>query len=53
MTSTQLQVQALNEWKRSSDIKRQYHTFEYYWFERYARVYRLEPRPRAVAGLVH
>ncbi|MCO6411572.1 MAG: hypothetical protein J5I92_02395 [Thiogranum sp.] len=53
MTSTQLQVQALQEWKRSRDIQGRYHTFEYYWWERYARVYQLASRPAAVAGSAH
>ena len=39
MTARQLHRRAYQEWNSSSDIKRRYHTFEYYWWERYARVY--------------
>jgi len=41
MTTRELHRHAYNEWNRSSDIKSRYHTFEYYWWERYERVYRL------------
>jgi len=40
MTIRQLQIQAREEWSRSPDIKGRYHTFEYYWAERYERIYR-------------
>jgi hypothetical protein len=53
MTSTQLQAQALQEWKRSPGIKREYHTFEYYWWQRYARVYQLACRPADAVRLRH
>jgi hypothetical protein len=41
MTIRQLQIQAREEWSRSPDIKGRYHTFEYYWAERYERIYRV------------
>jgi len=41
MTNRQLQIKAREEWSRSPDIKCRYHTFEYYWVERYERIYRL------------
>jgi hypothetical protein len=44
MTTMQLQNQAYSEWSRSPAIKCNYHTFEYYWMERYARVYQLPVR---------
>ena len=44
MTTMQLQTQAYREWSRSSDLKCRYCTFDYYWRERYARVYRLPAR---------
>jgi hypothetical protein len=44
MTTRQLHNHAYQEWQSSSDIKGRYHTFEYYWWERYARVYELASR---------
>jgi hypothetical protein len=44
MSTRQLQIRAYNEWQGSSDIKCRYHTFDYYWFERYVRVYGLPAR---------
>ena len=48
MSATQLQVQAYREWSRSDKLQYCYHTFDYYWSERYARVYRLPARIAAV-----
>ena len=53
MTSRQLQQQAYSEWSGSGDIRRRYHTFEYYWWERYARVYRLLPATRPTGTVSH
>jgi hypothetical protein len=53
MTTRQLHIRAYSEWKRSPDIKREYHTFEYYWWEKYARVYGLSARAGSVATTVH
>jgi hypothetical protein len=44
MTARQLHRHAYQEWDGSAAIKRRYHTFEYYWWERYARVYQLASR---------
>lgn len=44
MSTRQLQIHAYREWSRSPDLKCQYHTFDHYWWERYARVYRLPAR---------
>ncbi len=41
MSIEQLQLKAYNEWNSSSQIKQHYHTFEFYWWERYARIYHL------------
>jgi len=53
MTTTQLHMQAYREWKRSPDIKREFHTFEYYWWEKYARVYGLSSRAGSVGPSIH
>ena len=53
MTARQLQTRAFQEWQESPDIKCRYHTFDYYWFERYARVYGLPARIGAVARQMH
>jgi hypothetical protein len=53
MTTRQLQNQAYKEWNCSQDIKRSYHTFEYYWVERYARVYQLPARIRSAGRFNH
>jgi hypothetical protein len=53
MTTRQLQFQARKEWSGSPDIKCRYHTFEYYWAERYERIYRLSIRFRPWWKLTH
>ena len=53
MTTRQLQTQAYTEWKGSANIKRQFHTFEYYWWEKYARVYGLSSRVAPVSSTLH
>ena len=53
MSATELQVQAYREWRRSNELQHLYHTFDYYWSERYARVYRLPVRVAPVAVLLH
>lgn len=53
MTTRQLHIRAYTEWQGSPDIKREYHTFEYYWWEKYARVYGLSSRAGTVATTVH
>ena len=53
MTTRQLQNQAYREWSSSSDIKCKYHTFDHYWVERYARVYRLPVRIRSGGRTFH
>jgi len=44
MSARELQVRAYREWIHSSELQYRYHTFHYYWSERYARVYRLSGR---------
>jgi hypothetical protein len=44
MSARELQVQAYREWSRSVELQYRYHTFDYYWSERYARVYSLPVR---------
>jgi hypothetical protein len=53
MSTRQLQIQAYREWQASSDIQRKYLTFDFYWWERYARVYRLDARVRPFDGAIH
>lgn len=53
MTTRQLQTQAYTEWSCSSEIKSNYHTFEFYWVERYARVYKLPARAWTVGRFIH
>jgi len=53
MTTRQLQTQAYREWSSSADIKGNYHTFEYYWVERYARVYQLPTRIKPTRRFMH
>jgi hypothetical protein len=53
MTTRQLQTQAYTEWSCSSDIKSNYHTFEFYWAERYARIYKLPARLWTVGRFFH
>jgi hypothetical protein len=53
MSATELQNQAYREWSRSSEIQYHYHTFDFYWLERYARVYRLPLRIAAVRRQLH
>ena len=48
MSIRQLQIHAHQEWSRSPDLKGRYHTFDYYWLERYARVYCLPTRVRPI-----
>jgi hypothetical protein len=53
MSARELQVQAYREWSRSTELKYRYHTFDYYWSERYARVYRLPARVGALGRVLH
>jgi hypothetical protein len=53
MSIRQLQLQAYREWNTTHEIKCHYQTFEYYWWERYARVYRLPSRIIRPDGPVH
>lgn len=47
MRASELKDRAYREWSRSLELQYQYHTFEYYWWERYTRVYRLPTRIRS------
>ena len=53
MSTRQLQTRAFSEWSRSNELKCRYHTFDYYWWERYARVYRLPARIMPVDRPAH
>ncbi len=53
MSTRKIQIQAYREWKNSTELKYQYHTFDYYWLVRYARVYWLPSRARHVGRPVH
>jgi hypothetical protein len=49
MTIKHIQQKAFLEWRNSNDIQQRYHTFEFYWWERYARVYQLPRRIMATS----
>ncbi|MEA3278150.1 MAG: hypothetical protein U9Q81_23260 [Pseudomonadota bacterium] len=51
MSVYQLQIRARNEWYGSRDLQREYATPEYYWWEKYQRVYC--PECRANLMLLH
>jgi hypothetical protein len=53
MSARELKVQAYREWSGSSELRYRYHTFDHYWSERYARVYRLPARIAPVRLLAH
>jgi hypothetical protein len=53
MTIRQLQVKAYNEWNSSHNIKQQYHTFEFYWWEKYARIYQLPSKIKSIGEFYH
>ena len=59
MSARELQAHAYREWSSSTKLQYHYHTFDYYWSERYARVYRLPARvgftpfPRTVESRVN
>jgi hypothetical protein len=53
MSARELKVQAYREWSRYNELQYRYHTFDYYWSERYARVYRLPARIAPVRRLLH
>ena len=39
MTVEQLYLRAATEWRHKINVRHQYPTFDYYWHERYERVY--------------
>jgi hypothetical protein len=53
MTTRQLQIKAYSEWNCSDEKRNRYHTFEYYWWEKYARVYHLPARIRLFGLHIH
>ena len=53
MSARDLKVQAYREWSHSNELQDRYHTFDYYWSERYARVYRLPVRIAPVRRRLH
>jgi len=53
MSTRELQQRAYREWSRSDELKCRYHTFDYYWWEQYARVYSLPARVQAPGRRVH
>jgi hypothetical protein len=53
MSARELQVQAYREWSHSTELQYRYHTFDYYWSERYARVYRLPARSAPIRRLLN
>ena len=53
MSARELQVQAYREWSCSNELQYRYHTFDYYWSERYARVYRFPTRVASLGRLLH
>jgi hypothetical protein len=53
MSTRQLQIRAYREWHDSTETRIRYHTFEHFWYERYARVYRLPSRITPVQRIAH
>ena len=53
MSARELKVQAYQEWSHSTELQYRYHTFDYYWSQRYARVYRLTVRIAPMKWLLH
>ena len=53
MSARELQAQAHREWRDSTELQYRYHTFDYYWSERYARVYRLPTRIASLCRALH
>ena len=53
MSARELKIQAYREWCCSTELRYSYHTFDYYWLERYARVYRLPARIAPVGRRLH
>jgi hypothetical protein len=51
MSTDRLQIRARGEWYGSSRLQREYPTPEFYWCQRYQRVYC--PACRASAALLH
>lgn len=51
MSVFQLQIKARDEWFGSKELQHRYHTPEFYWWERYQRVYC--PGCRANVQLLH
>jgi hypothetical protein len=43
MKHRRLYLQACREWKQTPAIRREYHTCDHYWREKYARVYQIDP----------
>jgi len=39
MKVEQLYLRAVTEWRQQDNVRHQYPTFDYYWHERYERVY--------------
>jgi hypothetical protein len=53
MSARELKVQAYREWSHSTELQYRYHTFDYYWSQKYARVYRLPVRIAPMKWLLH
>jgi hypothetical protein len=53
MSVRELKVQAYREWSHSTELQYRYHTFDYYWSQKYARVYRLPVRIAPMKWLLH
>jgi len=53
MSARELQANAYREWSSSTILQDRYHTFDYYWLERYARVYRLPTRIASLCRVLH
>jgi hypothetical protein len=53
MSIRQLKYKVYNKWHNSNNIKQQYHTFEFYWWEKYARVYRLPSKIEGISDFYH
>jgi hypothetical protein len=53
MSARELKIQAYREWSHSTELQNRYHTFDFYWSERYVRVYLLPARTDPLRRLLH
>lgn len=52
MTNDKLHLQAERNWNGSFDIRRRYPTFDFYWYEQYARIYNIPTKEKLLDKLL-